>query len=155
VAPALRGAREGLDRVIAYADVLGAFATYLFAFAGLSSLVFGITLTFREKRFGPVYRVAASVLGVCVISLVAPAFREPLPERWSIVAALASGIVALMASREAIAVPRTRALGVLLVSAGSAALRICRPAWSPVRERAPPARRFRAYWRHRRFSSTR
>ena len=122
LAPALRGAREGLDRVIAYADVLGAFATYLFAFAGLMSLVLGLLLTFREKRFGPVYRVAATVLGVCVISLVAPAFREPLPERASIVAALASGIVALMASREAITVPRTRALGVLLVSAGSAAL---------------------------------
>src|SRR5262245_33962210 len=122
VAPALRGAREGLDRVIAYADLLGAFASYLFAFAELSALILEIMLTFRERRFGPAYRVATTVLGVCIISLVAPAFREPLPERASIVAALASGVLALMASREAIQVPRTRALGVLLVSAAAAAL---------------------------------
>jgi hypothetical protein len=38
------------------------------------------------------------------------------------VAALASGILALLASSEIIAIPRTRALGVLLVAAGLAAL---------------------------------
>jgi hypothetical protein len=122
VAPALRGAREGLDNVIAYADIVGAIASYLFAFAGLSALILEIMLTFRERRFGPVYRVAATVLGVCIISLVAPAFREPLPERASIVTALASGVLALLASREAIQVPRTRALGVLLLTAAAAAL---------------------------------
>src|SRR6185295_5068092 len=122
VAPALRGAREGLDLVIAYADMFGAFASYLFAFAGLSALILEIMLTFRERRFGTIYRVAATVLGVCIISLVAPAFREPLPERASIVAALSSGVLALLASREALAVPRTRALGVLLISAAAAAL---------------------------------
>jgi hypothetical protein len=122
VAPALRGARDGLDRVIDYTDKAGFIATYLFAFAGLSAVIFELLLTFRDRRFGTVYRVVSTVLGVCVISLVAPAFRDPLPERASIVAALASGMLALMASREAIVVPRTRALGVLLVTAGSAAL---------------------------------
>jgi hypothetical protein len=122
VAPALRGAREGLDRVIAYADLVGAFTSYLFAFAGLSALILEIMLTFRERRFGPVYRVAATMLGVCVISIVARAFLQPLPESASVVAALASGVLALLASREAIKVPRTRALGVLLLSAAAAAL---------------------------------
>ncbi len=122
VAPALRGAREGLDDVIAKADLFGAFASYLFAFAGLSALILEIMVTFRERRFGPLYRVAATVLGVCIISLVAPAFREPLPERASIVAALTSGVLAILASREAIRVQRTRALGVLLLSAAAAAL---------------------------------
>ncbi len=122
IAPALRGAREGIDRIIAYTDFAGGFATYLFAFLGLSVTIFELIFTFRDKRFGISYRVAATVLGVCVISLVAPAFREPLPERASVVAALASGVLAVLASWEAIAVPRTRALGVLLASAGTAAL---------------------------------
>jgi hypothetical protein len=122
VAPALRGAREGLDRAIGYCDLIGAIASYLFAFAGLSAVILDVMLTVREKRFGPIYRVAAIVLGVCVISLVAAAFREPLPERANVAGALASGVLAFLASREALLVPRTRALGVLLLAAGSAAL---------------------------------
>jgi hypothetical protein len=81
-----------------------------------------LMLTFREKRFGMVYRVGATALGLCVVTLVVPAFREPLPERGNIVAALASGLVAILASYEAMTVPRTRALGVLLATAGTAAL---------------------------------
>ncbi len=122
IAPALHGARDGLDQIIGRFDLTGAFATYLFAFAGLSAVIFEVMLTFRERRFSQFYRVAATVLGVCIITLVAPAFREPLSERASIVGALASGALALMASREALAVPRTRALGVLLISASAAAL---------------------------------
>jgi hypothetical protein len=122
LAPALRGVREGLDNVIGYADLFGAFATYLFAFAGLSAVIFEVMLTFRERRFSQFYRIAATVLGMCVLSLVAGAFRAPLSERAIIVGAIASGALALMASREALTVPRTRALGVLLVSAAAAAL---------------------------------
>jgi hypothetical protein len=122
LAPALRGARAGLDLVIGYADLLGGLASYLFAFIGLSAVIVEVMLTFREKRFNLVYRVAATVLGLIVVSLVAPAFREPLPERASIVVALASGLAAVFASYEAMAVPRTRALGVLLATAGTAAL---------------------------------
>ncbi len=122
LAPALRGAREGLDRVIGYADLAGGLTSYLFAFIGLSAVIVEIMLTFREKRFSVVYRVAATALGLTVVSLVAPAFREPLPERASIGAALASALVALCASYEAMTVARTRALGVLLVTAGTAAL---------------------------------
>ncbi len=122
LAPALRGAREGIDRIIAYTDFAGGFASYLFAFVGLSATLFELVFTFRDKRFGISYRVAATVLAMCVVSLVAPAFREPLPERANVVAALASGVLAVLASREAITVPRTRALGVLLACAGTAAL---------------------------------
>jgi hypothetical protein len=122
IAPALRGAREGLDKVIGYADLWGGIASYLFAFIGLSAVIVELMLTFREKRFSLAYRVAATVLGLAVVSLVAPAVREPLPERASIVVALASGLLAVFASYEAMTVPRTRALGVLLVTAGTAAL---------------------------------
>ena len=57
-----------------------------------------------------------------MVSLIPKAFHDPLPERESIIAGLAGGLIAIMASREAIAVPRTRALGVLLFSGGVAAL---------------------------------
>jgi hypothetical protein len=122
IAPALRGAREGLDKIIGYADLVGGLASYLFAFIGLSAVIVELMLTFREKRFTLAYRVGATALGLTVVSLVVPAFREPLPERASLVVALASGLVAIFASYEAMSVPRTRALGVLLVTAGIAAL---------------------------------
>ncbi|HKQ68099.1 MAG TPA: hypothetical protein VJT73_02105 [Polyangiaceae bacterium] len=122
IAPALPGAREGLDQIIRYADVAGGFASYLFAFGGLAAAIVGLMLTLRERRLGFSYRIGAVVTGVCVVMLLGPAFREPLPERASIAAALASSVLAIMASREAIAVPRTRALGVLLAAAGGAAL---------------------------------
>jgi hypothetical protein len=122
LAPALRGAGEGLDKIIDYVDLLGGLASYLFAFIGLSAVIVEIMVTFRDKRFGVVYRLAATVLGLTVVSLVAPSFREPLPDRANIAAALASGLVAIFASYEAVAIPRTRALGVLLATAGGAAL---------------------------------
>ncbi|MET0591413.1 MAG: hypothetical protein ABW133_01855 [Polyangiaceae bacterium] len=122
IAPALRGAREGLDQVIAFADIAGGLASYLFAFIGLSALIVELMMTFRERRFRVAYRVGAMVFGIVVISLVAPAFREPLPERASIVAARARARAALLASVAALGVPRTRALGVLLATAGLAAL---------------------------------
>jgi hypothetical protein len=122
LAPALRGARAGLDNVIGYTDLWGGVASYLFAFIGLSAVIVELMLTFREKHFSAVYRVAATVLGITVVAVVVPAFREPLPERASIAAGLASALVAIFASYEAMSVPRTRALGVLLVTAGTAAL---------------------------------
>ena len=122
VAPALRGARSGLDRVIGYADFAGSVISYFFAFIGLSALMMAMMLTYRERRLGRVYRVSAGICGTVILILIAPAFREPLPEFGSIGAALASAVLALLASREALAVPRTRALGVLLAAAGSAAL---------------------------------
>jgi hypothetical protein len=122
LSPALRGAREGLDQIIALSDKAGSFATYLFALTGLVVMIFQTLLTFRETKLTTVYRVMATVLGACVASVVARAFHDPLPERESFMGALASGLMAIMACREAIAVPRTRALGALLFFAGLAAL---------------------------------
>jgi hypothetical protein len=122
LAPALRGAQEGLDQVIAVTDKLGSFATFLFALTGLLVMIFQTMLTLRETKLGSAYRVVATVAGACVVSIVARAFHDPLPERESFMGALASGLMAIMACREAIAVPRTRALGALLFFAGLAAL---------------------------------
>jgi hypothetical protein len=122
LAPALRGAREGLDQVIAVTDKLGSFATYLFALTGLLVMIFQTMLTLRETKLTTLYRVVSTVAGACVVSIVARAFHDPLPERESFMGALASGLMAILSCREAISVPRTRALGALLFFAGLAAL---------------------------------
>jgi hypothetical protein len=122
ISPALRGARDGLDQIIAYTDKVGTFASYFFAFIGIIVTSLEVMLTSRERKSSIVYRFTACALGACVVSLIPYALINPLPEQLSIVAGLASGLVAILASREAIAVPRTRALGVLLFSAGVAAL---------------------------------
>ena len=82
VSPALRGAREGLDQIISYTDKAGSFATYLFALIGLIVVICEILLTFRERKLSTAYRLTATVLGVCVVSLIPAAFRDPLPENW-------------------------------------------------------------------------
>jgi hypothetical protein len=122
LSPALRGAREGLDQIIAYADNAGSFASYFFALVGVIVVILEIMITSRESKLTTSYRLAAAVLGGAVVSLLPPAFLKPLPQQLSIVAGLASGLIAILASREAIAIPRTRALGVLLFSSGVAAL---------------------------------
>lgn len=122
LAPALRGAGEGIDAFITYTSLAANFATYLFAFMGLFVLVLELSATFREKTLGLVYRSAAAVSSACIVALVVYAFRGPLSERASVIAALMSSGLALFASREALSVPRTRALGVTLAAVGVAAL---------------------------------
>jgi hypothetical protein len=122
VAPALRGAGEGIDRFITYANLAGSFMTYLFAFMGLFVLMLELAATFREKELGIAYRAAAAIASACVVALVVFAFRGPLSDRGSILAAVVSSALALFASREALSVRRTRALGMILGAAAVAAL---------------------------------
>src|SRR4249919_1368351 len=59
ISPALRGAREGLEKVIDSTDKAGLFASYLFALIGLIVMILAIMLTFRERKLTPVYRLTA------------------------------------------------------------------------------------------------
>lgn len=122
IAPALRGAGEGLDRLISFTNLAGSFSTYLFAFGGLFVLVLELGVTFREKKLAIAYRLAAAVTSACIVALVVFAFRAPLPERASVLAALASSVIALIAGWEAALVRRTRALGITLAGMAVAAL---------------------------------
>jgi hypothetical protein len=129
VSPALRGVGDGMDQIIKTCDLLGDLATYLFAFAAMAATVAQLALTMRDRRFGSVYRSIATGLGSCVVLVVLPALLRNLPERASLVAAAASGLLALVAAREALFVPRTRALGVVLAACGLAALLHLSSAW--------------------------
>jgi hypothetical protein len=120
--PALRGAREGLDHVILYTDLLGSAASYLFAFAAMAALGIQIGRTVQDRKATPVYRSLSVALGAGVLLLTAPALRHALNERASIVLGTVSGLLALVAAREALPVGRTRAVGLVLGITGLAAL---------------------------------
>ena len=122
LAPALRGARQGLDRIIPYTDLAGSVASYLFAFAAIAMMVVQLSRTLQERRLGRAYRPMAMALGAAVLFLTAPALRHTLTERASIVTGASSGLLALVAVPQALRVGRTRALGVVLAAAGMAAL---------------------------------
>ena len=122
IAPALRGARDGMDRVIPYADLLGSTVTYLFAFAATVAAVVQIGRTLADRKSGPVYRSLSVTLCAAVLVLAAPAFRQTLSERSSIVLGALSGLLALVAAREALPIGRTRAAGLVLGLTGLAAL---------------------------------
>jgi hypothetical protein len=129
LSPALRGAREGMDRIIVSCDLLGSFASYLFAFAAMAATFAQLSQTIRERRLGTVYRSVAGVLALSVLVIVLLALFANLPERASLVAAVASAVLALAGAKEALAVPRTRALGVVLATFGVAALLHLAGAW--------------------------
>jgi hypothetical protein len=122
VGPALRGAGEGIDSLITYANLAGSFATYLFAFTGLVVLILQLAATFRETRLSIAYRSAAAVGTACIVALVVYAFRGPLSDRANILAAIMSGALALYAGREALYVPHTRVIGLILGAAAIAAI---------------------------------
>jgi hypothetical protein len=129
VSPALRGSREGMDRIIQSCDLLGSFTSYLFAFTAMAATVAQLSQTLREPRLGPAYRTIAAILAGCVLLAMLPALLLNLPEFASLGCALASGVLALVAAREALLVPSTRALGVVLAAFGLAALLHVGGAW--------------------------
>jgi hypothetical protein len=122
LSPALRGASEGMDAVIGYADLLGNVATYLFALLGVLATLVQVLRTTRERRLGPVYRMTAAALSGLVVCLVGPALCQPLTDRANVMIGAASALVGLLAAYQALNVPRTRALAAALATAAGAAL---------------------------------
>ena len=121
LAPALRGARVGLDATIACVDVAGAFVSYLFAFAAMFTTLYLVRRTRRERKLGAGYRWASVVCAAPVVLVLGPACYRPLPNSAAILIAAASATLALCAAGQTLRIPHSRALGVLLLSAGTAA----------------------------------
>jgi hypothetical protein len=120
--PALRGARDGMDRIIMYADLIGSAATYLFAFAAIAGVVVQLAHTLHDHRLGRWHRSLSMALGAGVLFLTAPALRQTLSDRASIAMGTMSALLALVAARAALPVGRTRAVGLVLGMTGLAAL---------------------------------
>lgn len=121
LAPALRGAVTGFDRAIALADRAGVVATQAFAVLGVVVATLELFAALRETRFGVGFRVVALLLAGSTISLFGRAVHEPLPGAWNVGLAIGSATLALACAREAVRVPRTRAMGVALAFASLAA----------------------------------
>ena len=111
-----------MDQVIGLSDLFGYAVTYLFALLGMFALLVQMMTTLRERRLSLAYRTIAMSLGMLVLLLVVPALAQNLSERANVVLAGASALLGLLAAREALMVPRTRALGAMLASASAAAL---------------------------------
>jgi hypothetical protein len=122
LAPALRGVREGMDRIIPYTDLAGSTATYVFAFTAIAAMIVQLGRTLQERRCGRLHRSVSLALGAGVLLLAAPSLRHALSERESIVLGATSGLLALIAAREALPVGRTRAVGLVLGMTGLAAV---------------------------------
>lgn len=122
IAPALHGAGEGMDRVIAVMDFAGSFTTFLFAILTLVTTGVQMMQTSRQSRLSLGYRIASATLATLVVALIAPALPARLPDRGILLTASASALLALAAAREAMLVPRTRAVGVVLGVTGTSAL---------------------------------
>jgi hypothetical protein len=76
----------------------------------------------QQRKIGLVHRWLSVALGAFVLALAAPAFRHTLNERSSVLLGAASGLLALLAAREALPIGRTRAVGLVLGLTGLAAL---------------------------------
>lgn len=122
IAPSLHGSGQGLDRVIAYVDFGAGFATFFFAILALVAASLQLVHTAREPRLGLLYRALVIGFGTVIVSLVTPAMPLRLPDRGILITATSSAFVALIAARQGLSSPRTRALGFVLAGVGSSAL---------------------------------
>lgn len=114
IAPALHGAGQGLDGVIEHVDSVADFATFFFAILALVTTSLQLVHTAREKRLGLAYRTVAIASGAIVVALVTPAMPLRLPDRGILIIAVSSAVCALAAAGQALTLPKTRALGVVL-----------------------------------------
>lgn len=122
IAPALHGAGQGLDRVIALFDRGADFFTFFFAILALVTASLKLVHTAREPRLGLFYRMVALALGAVVVTLIMPSMPLRLPDRGVWITGVASALLALIAAWQGLRVPQTRALGLILACVGSSAL---------------------------------
>jgi len=121
LSPALWGTSAGLDRVIATTDVAGGFATYLFAFVGMAATTGALLRTLHAPKLSAFYRFTSVACAAPLVLVLGPACYRPVPPGANIAVAMGSATLAVLAAREAVRAPHTRALGVLLLTAGASA----------------------------------
>lgn len=121
IAPALPGSKAGLGRVIEVSDRAAALLTQLFAFAGTMLAIRLALWTLRDRALGIVYRLLAVPATACVVTLVLASATHQLDTPIALVLATTSALIALAATVPALASPRTRAAGIVLLLSASAA----------------------------------
>jgi hypothetical protein len=121
IAPALPGSRAGIARWITLSEQAAELLSQAFALAGIMLIVrLGFT-SLRERSLGIVYRLAAAPATACIVTLVMWSTSQHLAPEFTLGLAFSSAVLALAASAPAIGSSHTRALGFVLLFAGSAA----------------------------------
>jgi hypothetical protein len=126
MAPAVRGAAAGIDRMIRWTDFAGALLTYLFAIVGTAVLLRQVALLYEETKLAPVRRYLSAALAAAVAAFVLTATVIRLRPTATLALAVLTLALAAVAAHGALRVARTRALGVMLAATAMAsALHVC------------------------------
>lgn len=122
VAPALWGARSGLERVIAAADGVAAVLTQFLGIAGGLLLVRLVVIVLRHPELPVWFRIAQAGLTATVLTIVLGAARLGLPPDLTLLMAITAAFAALLAVPITLRPAPTRVAGFVLAVQGAAAL---------------------------------
>jgi len=122
LAPALPGSRAGIGLWIAIFDRSAAVLAQLTCVFGFLIVTRLLLSGLRERKLGITYRLLALPLAAASATLVLASGREALPPHFTLGVAASSAIVALASAAHALSSARTRAVGLVLGLAGTAAL---------------------------------
>lgn len=122
LAPSLLGAADGIDSLIQRVELLGALVSVHF-FVGASLLATWLALVLMTERRLVLSLRSVAVPGVAVVQVLTIAgYWGPLSAGNLLWLSLVSAGIALVVAPKTVAEPRTRALGLLLLSAAFASL---------------------------------
>jgi hypothetical protein len=122
VAPALKGAFNGIDAYIRYVDVAAGVTTQGLAFAVTALSIGALLVVARDRRVSLVVRALLVPQTALVLVLGIWATRKALSNPGSILVGVMASVAALVASMQGMRQPRTRALSAVLAITGLSGL---------------------------------
>jgi hypothetical protein len=122
LAPALPGSQSGIARWILITETLGSLASQLLVIVGSLFAVRVLVLTLRERGLPMLYRILAVASGAAVVTVTLGAAQASLDPIVTLVMGVSAASSALLAVPLAIRPVHTRAAGMVIALAGSAAL---------------------------------
>ena len=122
IAPALPGSMTGIEHWIVASDRAAAFLSQLLVISGSMAALWLLLAILRDTRLGPVFRLWAAPVAAAVITLVLAAARGPIASKWTLGLGFCAAALAASAVRPALRRATTRAPGLVLALAATAAL---------------------------------
>ena len=122
ISPALRGWTTGIGSWISWTDAATALLSQLLVVSGVMLCLRLVLATMRERRLSPLQRLVTVPAAAGVLTLSVAASKATLDPVFALCSASGSALVALASSLAALRPRRTRALGLVLLVVGLAAL---------------------------------
>ena len=114
---ALPGSGTGIGDFIRWSERVGAVLSQLTVVFGATTASLLLINTLLERRLSRVYRLAATPCGAAVLTLVALSVQRRLDPTQAVVMATCAGVLGIVAAGTALASPRSRAAGLVLLFA--------------------------------------